>query len=203
MGNCECALSRPLRPVCYASVTKEFVTNCAANGALFGRSFGELRGDVVQELELVWALGEGRQEREGERTSHDQGGGEDQASGDGCDSSAKESIAGFVTALRDDRATAHAAGASGEGGPGDRQALSVPPPLAPPLPPLSPGPRDREAWAGGDAPFGDGEGRYVLSRHDVGRTVEIFQHWRTARGAGDVRADGGTSVLVRVMRLMV
>jgi hypothetical protein len=55
MGNCECSLSRPLRPASYASLPKEFVTGCVDNESSFGRNFEKVLLIDVGDLELIWS----------------------------------------------------------------------------------------------------------------------------------------------------
>ena len=52
MGNCECSLSRPLRPATYASLPQEFVSGCIDHASMFGRNFDALFGVKVQDLEV-------------------------------------------------------------------------------------------------------------------------------------------------------
>lgn len=52
MGNCECSLSRPLRPASYASLPKDFVSGCIDRESMFGRNFGTLFGVKLQDVEV-------------------------------------------------------------------------------------------------------------------------------------------------------
>jgi hypothetical protein len=52
MGNCECSLSRPLRPATYASLPKDFISGCIDRESMFGRNFDTLFGVKLQDLEV-------------------------------------------------------------------------------------------------------------------------------------------------------
>jgi hypothetical protein len=52
MGNCECSLSRPLRPANYASLPKDFVSGCIDHESMFGRNFDTLFGVKLRDLEV-------------------------------------------------------------------------------------------------------------------------------------------------------
>jgi hypothetical protein len=161
MGNCECSLSRPLRPAIYASLPKEFVHGCVTHDSFFGRNFDKVWGIDVRDLESLW-MDDAVPQR---KIMH-----------------AYEIAANWAPTRRSmhPRRTVEVPTTNNPAVSGPFGSLKLEGRLQCPLPAPQGGEKVGIKGGGEDKPGV----KYVLSRHDVGKMVEIIQDWKGRDGSG-------------------